>query len=295
MAALVPPVRAAIRRGGIVEVALDPGSRVRVSRLASERLVLDITLTQPHEPPPTRPAAGGDAAPDPTGLEQLQASQPEAAIKPNEAAASAVEVTPLASRREPAAQTAVADTVDELSGLGRSASRPVMGKDRGAGASTSREPAKPAAPGVAPAEGPGRLPLSTDDEPSSHIEQLVSPGASLVGLGSGRAAISCRWRAAGSPRSRGRLEESTGRYRLALARCLLGRGLGAEALATLDGGVPAGPLWRGREASGAGSPRGGGRSPRPNGGGRRAARLLAKPRGCRVEALARPRRLRRRR
>jgi hypothetical protein len=37
------------------------------------------------------------------------------------------------------------------------------------------------------------------------------------------------------------LEGSTGPYRLALARCLLGRGLGAEALATLDGGVAAGP------------------------------------------------------
>ncbi len=244
MAALEPEILAATRGAEAVVLALPPGSDVRLWRLGAERLVLDVARAEAHRPRPTRPAieagsvapvasapsrastgkegavgaTGGVSAPaggameDEAALESLHAPDRDAALEAGEAAASLPPPAPPSPEGKMKTQPATPEAAS-VNGTGAGPSRVER-----AGQGPTHDQSAAAA----------------DAAPFPAIEQLVDPDASLIGLAGNRAVGTCGWQASRAPsddRRRGGLQDAA---HLARARCLLGRGLAAEAIAALD-------------------------------------------------------------
>ncbi len=244
MAALEPEILGANRSAGAVVLALSPGSDVRLWRLGTERLVLDVARAEAYRPRPARPAieagsvapmagaptqastgkAGaigatggvsalaGGAMEDKAAVESLHAPHRDAATEAGEAAASLLPPTPPGPEGNVRTQPAT----PEAAGVNGTDAWPSRDARAGQGSAHDRSAA------------------AADAVPFLAIEQLVDPDASLIGLAGSRGVGTCGWPASRIPSDAGRRRGWQDAAHLARARCLLRRGLAAEAIAALD-------------------------------------------------------------
>ncbi len=261
LAALGPPIRFAARQRGAVALGIALDARAQVRRPTPQRLVLDIAMAR-QRPPPS-PSAGREAsesipAPAPPDQHPAHDAGGAAAAVAEPAAGASSGPTAGPGRSSPASTSPV-----------RSAARPVLplpeqlqspesesvatssmpstrapGTER-AGielrtpADSDRVPLLPTeSPPDTAIQAPRPGPVSGDPSDLAAPAQLVGADGPLLDLAHPAAAGPCRPSGVGIQAPSRSLADGPDRPRLDLARCLIGRGLGAEAIAALEAGRP---------------------------------------------------------